>query len=86
MCLTGTFARMTKLRRYLKKRGPGALAALAKDVGKSHTLISRIADGHRGASLETALAISEATGIAPSDLLKVNAQKPARKPLTRSRT
>ena len=61
---------MTKLRKYLDRKGEGALAELAKATGKNHSHISRIADGHKGASLKFALELSELTGLAPQDLLK----------------
>lgn len=61
---------MTKLRKYLNRKGEGALAALAKATGKNHSHISRIADGHKGASLALALELSKLTGLAPQDLLK----------------
>lgn len=61
---------MTKLRKYLDRQGEGALAALAKATGKAHSHISRIADGHKGPSLEFALELSQLTGIAPRDLIK----------------
>lgn len=78
---------MTKLRRYLKAQGDGAVAALAKATGRSHTLISRLADGQRGASLETALAISEITGISPRDLLpKINTRKGKKANAVRTRS
>ena len=60
---------MTKLRRYLDKQGKGSLAKLAEATGRSHTLLSRIADGHRAGSAKTVLAIAEVTGIRPRDLL-----------------
>lgn len=52
--------------------------ALAEAVGVSHAQISRIADGHRGASLPLAVAIQKATGgaVTPADLTpKVNTWK-----------
>lgn len=63
---------MTKLRKYLNAE-KGALAALAKATGKNHSHISRIADGHKGPSLEFALELSQLTGIAPRDLIKPKA-------------
>ena len=69
---------MTKLRKYLTEQGEGALAALAKAAKKNHSHISRIADGHKGPSLELALKLSELTGIAPRDLIKPKATTPKR--------
>jgi len=58
----------TKLRRYLNKQGEGAVSRLAEKTGYNHSHISRVADGHKNASLECALAISRATGLRPHDL------------------
>ena len=73
---------MTKFRRYLAKKPKGELTRLAVIAEVSHAQISRIANGHRGASLETAIALSDATGLAPGDFsAKVttrNGKKPAR--------
>ena len=76
---------MSKFRRYLKRAGPGEVTRLAKEVGVSHAQISRIADGHRGASLPVAIAIVKATdgALTPSDLVKkpnTTKAKPPRSP------
>jgi plasmid maintenance system antidote protein VapI len=67
---------MSKFRRYLTRRGEGAVKELAEAVRVSHAQISRIADGHRGASLKTALALSSATGLPPQEFLKKDVTTP----------
>lgn len=67
----GTVPPMTRpLRRYLDRQGKGAIKELAKETKISHTLISRIADGHRGASLDYALRLAKATGLPPKAFLR----------------
>jgi hypothetical protein len=58
----------TKLRRYLNRQGEGAVSRLAEATGYAHSHISRVADGHKRASLRCAIAISRATGLRPHDL------------------
>lgn len=71
---------MTKLRAYIADRPKGEVARLAKAAKVSHAQLSRIADGHRGASLPVAIAIANATNglITPADVAaakKVNTRK-----------
>jgi DNA-binding transcriptional regulator YdaS (Cro superfamily) len=58
---------------------PGAVRDLARAAGVSESQMSRIISGHRGASLDVALAIADATNglITPSDVAaaKVNTPK-----------
>lgn len=80
----GTILAMTKLRKYLENGGKGALARLAVATGLSHTLLSRIADGHRVGSGGTLVKIEQATGIPTRDLVgKINTTKSARKSTAR---
>lgn len=73
----------TKLRRYLNKQGEGSVSRLAEQTGYAHSHISRVADGHKNASLQCAIAIARATGLRPHDLfvadLDVNTPKGKRK-------
>lgn len=78
---------MSKLRRYLDAAGEGAVTRLARKVGVEHSHISRIADGHRLASLPLALAIQAATGgaVTPGDLAPKPNTRKGKKAASRTR-
>lgn len=56
---------MTPFRRYLDSKPKGEVARLAAIADRTHAQISRIASGHRGASLSVAVSLSDATGLPP---------------------